>query len=492
MHSAIVAWLPALIWVALVLGGCGGRYFHDAGKPAAVVTATMSEWPAPEYWTGIVFNGKKIGFSHFQLIPDPNESGTYVLNSEAYFHLRILAADKSVYMRSIDRVDSDLRLLRFFYESEIDDSHIQVTGQRNGARLNYTVSNQGESTQGSLALNGTEPVYPSSAIGLYALLQGLELGRRYGFRVFDPQSQTLETVDLMIAGFESSDLFEGSAYRIQSRYKGRSVTTWMDSLGRPLLEMSMHGTMIAALEEENRARRYLTTAALSKDESLLNYSLIRTKTRLPEPEQIQSLTLMIGGIPDTFTLPADSRQRCVRHGSEAECRIRKHGGGDDEAIPEDLAATFAINAHHPRIEAAAREAVGVSSDDRERLSALLGWMKDHIKAEAVDVFSSLDALDGGRAECQGQALLFAAMARTLNIPTRVVNGIVYSTRHQGFLYHSWNECFLETHWVAVDPVLGQIPADATHLKLIEGHRLQELAPLLDLIGQLAIRIEAAF
>jgi hypothetical protein len=43
-------------------------------------------------------------------------------------------------------------------------------------------------------------------------------------------------------------------------------------------------------------------------------------------------------------------------------------------------------------------------------------------------------------------------------------------------------------WVAVDPTFVQLPADATHIKLIEGERPSDLLPLVDLIGKLQVRI----
>ena len=101
---------------------------------------------------------------------------------------------------------------------------------------------------------------------------------------------------------------------------------------------------------------------------------------------------------------------------------------------------------------------------------------------------ALDVLAGGRAECQGHALLYAAMARTLELPTRVVNGIVYSSALEGFVYHTWNESYLDGQWVALDPILGQLPADATHLKLVEGDTPADLLPLIELIGKIDIRI----
>jgi transglutaminase-like putative cysteine protease len=139
----------------------------------------------------------------------------------------------------------------------------------------------------------------------------------------------------------------------------------------------------------------------------------------------------------------------------------------------------------------AQKIVVGADGDLQRIRALLDWIHQHIAKEPVDVFTALDVLKGGRAECQGHALLYAAFARTLGIPTRIVNGIVYAPDFRGFLYHSWNESIVDGRWVAVDPTFGQIPVDATHIKLLEGQNLSDLIPLVDMIGKLKVRILSA-
>jgi transglutaminase-like putative cysteine protease len=119
---------------------------------------------------------------------------------------------------------------------------------------------------------------------------------------------------------------------------------------------------------------------------------------------------------------------------------------------------------------------------------LIRWIKDNIRREAVDVFSALDVLEHREAECQGHSYLYAAFARALKIPTRIVNGIVYSKQHQGFLYHTWAESYQDHRWIAVDPTFHQLPADATHIKFVEGERISDLLPLVDLIGKIKVRI----
>jgi hypothetical protein len=58
---------------------------------------------------------------------------------------------------------------------------------------------------------------------------------------------------------------------------------------------------------------------------------------------------------------------------------------------------------------------------------------------------------------------------------------------KGFLYHSWAESYVGA-WVTVDPALGQMPADATHLKLVEGDSPAEMAPLAGIIGRVKAKV----
>ena len=162
----------------------------------------------------------------------------------------------------------------------------------------------------------------------------------------------------------------------------------------------------------------------------------------------------------------------------------------DGAEARFLASTFTIPARHPTIVATARQIAGNATDARTQIQRLLAWIDANIRKSPADVFNALDVLDKREAECQGHAFLYAALARALGIPTRVANGIVYSDDHQGFLYHAWAESLVDDRWVAVDPTFAAVPADATHVKLVEGESLAELAPLADWIGKLQVRVLA--
>ena len=71
-------WLVVLVFA---LSGCANQYFRDAGAPPAPSDITLETWPNRELWTGVVFNGDKIGFTKRTL--RPTAGGLYEIESEA-------------------------------------------------------------------------------------------------------------------------------------------------------------------------------------------------------------------------------------------------------------------------------------------------------------------------------------------------------------------------------------------------------------------------
>jgi transglutaminase-like putative cysteine protease len=81
-------------------------------------------------------------------------------------------------------------------------------------------------------------------------------------------------------------------------------------------------------------------------------------------------------------------------------------------------------------------------------------------------------------------VLFVALARALGLPTRTAVGLVHIDG--SFYYHAWPEVWLN-EWVAVDPTLGQYPADASHLRFLNGGLARQVE-LIRLIGRLQLEV----
>jgi transglutaminase-like putative cysteine protease len=172
----------------------------------------------------------------------------------------------------------------------------------------------------------------------------------------------------------------------------------------------------------------------------------------------------------------------------AEARTAEDATPPSPAEARYLRSSVTVQSDDPSIRRLAAEIVGGSAVTEERIARILRWLEHNVEKAPLDVFSALDVLQQRKAECQGHAYLYTALARAAGIPTRVVNGLVYSEELQGFLYHSWTESRVGARWQAVDPTFGQLTADATHIKLVEGENLAELMPLTDWVGKVRIRV----
>jgi transglutaminase-like putative cysteine protease len=76
------------------------------------------------------------------------------------------------------------------------------------------------------------------------------------------------------------------------------------------------------------------------------------------------------------------------------------------------------------------------------------------------------------------------LARAVGLPTKVDAGLVYARGN--FYYHAWPEVYVG-RWIAIDPTLNQFPADATHIRLVEGG-LERQSELVRLMGKISLEI----
>jgi hypothetical protein len=496
--------VAATLLVAALLPGCASivesvvdsqlkDYFHDAGAPpAAPVQHELAKLPFSEYWTGIVFNGEKIGFSRLSIQRTAGEPGRYEVRSEATFVLRFLGIEKKVNLKAHDTVGADLTLDRFAYEYFIDGSEMKIAGKREGGELVATIVTGGKPVEQRIAVEGE--LYPSSVIALYPVVHGLVPGREYAYRVYNGELQAVAEVTQRVAAYETSRFFEGSAFKLETNLRGQRVLTWIDARGRPVFELAMNGVMISALEDANQAKRYVALAALNKQESLIEFSIVRPDAPIANPRAVSAMKV---ALVNMSTLPpSDAAQRCVREQEETVCEIRRSGLGTADApdTPQSdsryLSPSITVQSRDPSIRRTAEEIVTGADSTEERIARIVRWMDANVEKAPLDVFSALDVLEKRKAECQGHAYLYTALARASGIRTRIVNGLAYSEQFNGFLYHSWAESLVDGRWMPVDPTFSQAAADATHIKVLEGETLADLMPIMDLVGKVKIRVLA--
>ena len=160
---------------------------------------------------------------------------------------------------------------------------------------------------------------------------------------------------------------------------------------------------------------------------------------------------------------------------------------DSDFFSDFLVGDVFVQVDHPLIVQQAADIVGDSVSQWEQARKLYDWTYDNIEKTIVLSFpSALDVLKTKEGDCNEHTVLFTAMARSLNIPTRIAIGAVWSDALSGFYYHAWPEVFVG-QGIPMDPTLGQEIADATHIKLLNGN-IESWPRLLAYLGQLQVEV----
>jgi transglutaminase-like putative cysteine protease len=157
----------------------------------------------------------------------------------------------------------------------------------------------------------------------------------------------------------------------------------------------------------------------------------------------------------------------------------------ESAFAAWLAPEPLIQSENPRIRAQARLLVNRLRDPGLAAERLVRWVHEVLRREVTDaVPNAVQAFETRRGDANEHAVLLVALARAAGLPARTAAGLLYLDGR--FYYHAWAEVYLRD-WVAVDPTLGQFPADAARLKLVTGGLARQIE-LLELVGTLNIEV----
>lgn len=136
-----------------------------------------------------------------------------------------------------------------------------------------------------------------------------------------------------------------------------------------------------------------------------------------------------------------------------------------ESYPPALAAYLheepGVQVEDPQIQARTTQLVPEANTDILTIvTRLHRHLQDEFSNRDFSGFTdALTALRLGEASCNGKGRLFVAMARTLNIPARLVGGIILSQGNKR-TSHQWVELYINGYWVPFDTIndhFAQIP-----------------------------------
>lgn len=263
-------------------------------------------------------------------------------------------------------------------------------------------------------------------------------GKTLDLEKFRVVSRAYKIVDINDRGYVIENASPISSTKIQ-----------LDKNYQPL-SLNMAGIFKISASDKKQA------TALSKIASKNNL-LIPLDQRIINPTGLSDLRLRIQ-VSDT------GNEEITKTISDSLLSFRGSNSNFDE-VNSYLGETIRYPINHPRFSKLDGSPAEVSSlDDIDRLVNYVNSLLQYREHKAVG--SVLKSLELGYGECTDFTDLFTTLARTYNIPARPVYGIAYQDGSSpGFMFHSWNEIYLQDRWISIDATWNQSPSDATHIPL---------------------------
>lgn len=407
------------------------------------------------------------------------------LTHETRLRLRVLSERRDVRTRITADLNSDGSLRRSVYRIESEGSLYQGRVWRDDRFLRFEAGFGAERSQGEVEV-GDEPIHLPVTARL-AVAARLVPGQELEFSVFDPMAMRVVPLHVRIGRREPvPDRADALAWRIEETLRGLSSSVWLDEAGQVWAEDAMMGFQARADESMDVAQgdRHDSVFDVERGTGVSVGSIRAARTR---PE----LRLEVSGV-DATRLPSNERQHVFEATLVLSRATLEDFGSYTLPHPHEdprgryLAAERWIQSDHARIRALAKEIVGEETDAFAVTEALARWVYAYLeKVPVMSVPDALAVLDSGRGDCNEHAVLFTALARAVGLPSRVVAGLVYVNGR--FVYHAWSEVRGLRGWLPVDPALGQVPADVTHIALAYDD-LWNVSGIIEFVGVLRLTV----
>lgn len=443
-----------------------------------------------EDWMGTYFQGQKIGFTRVQTRWNPQ---SIEMDSTVFFQIRSESIDQSTTINQKTRLGPDFKLRGFSVLQEIAGHRQQVEGRMEANRLIYQIKSRGFDKE--KYMDFSPETFPSSTFLINLMAKGVQVGQKGTLSLFMEPFQMLVDLEYEVLRKESLQ-YQGKPFEtfvIKQKFGGIEATLWVAEEGSVYKETTNQG--FESLKEPAEIAQKLDESLTVS--SLITMSLVKPDQPIDRPDRVREIIFNLQPLSSPDLVPQDQRQKLLKTeklpnglyratveiNTEPKRSLPNELGkpGPDPKYLEDSAE---VQARHPMIRALSREIAGEKQNAWRVAKDINNWVYLNLEKELVDTVTALDALHERRGECQSHTFLFTALARAVGIPTRIVNGLVYSSEYAGFLYHAWPEVYVG-EWRALDPTFGQNEVDATHIKLTEGTQGNPFR-LMEFVGKIEI------
>jgi len=434
-----------------------------------------------ESFLGIYFKQDRIGYVKNRVVE--KDTGGVILYQDAVLYLNIMETNYPIKMHlQADLTNSSL-LEHFRFSLFSPFYELNANGVVHGSEVHFSM-NTGKDERADI-IRLSEPPFISTNMRNYLLQNNLQEGEKFKIPYFDPVTMSGKESTIEYKGFKKELIREqGRIYKLhhfEEKISGIRINFFLDENGKVIKETSPTGFVFLS-EPEFRA-----TDIVYKGTEILSAVSVPAIGSLPDLSKTSSIRYRLD-IPDDIEFDLDQDRQTyqdnilVINKENVLSKDVKVCSGNNNA----LRSTPYIQSDSPYILRQAESIVNNVTNDLEKVKALKQWVYKNLdKKPVLSIPDAVSTLRSKVGDCNEHAALFAALSRSLSIPTRVVAGVTY---HEGtFYYHAWNEVCLDGKWISLDTTKNQFPADLTHIKFVQGETNEQIK-IGALLGRLKIEV----
>lgn len=405
-----------------------------------------------------------------------NESG-FELRQNTYMTFLFLGEEREMLVRSKALLDERLELRAFELKVTSGEYGTDMKGRVRGDEMELEIESKG-SPAVTKKIPVKRPLFFSESLPMIWTPENLRPGKQGTLRIWNPLLMGFEEIDFHVSPSKriSFGSDEVEAFDVILNEKGVETHYWCTPEGVVLKYESPTGLLMV---KEDAWKIFDTLRENRKAlTDLPNLYSIAAGRELPPVEKIKSLRVKIR------TPEGESTQSLQKEDLTALTGRPRTPSSEPDLAPYLEADSF-IQSASPEIQRAAAEMAGSETLLLPAVRKLVqGVHALLIPTPTISIPSASQVLAMRKGDCNEYTVLFTALARALGIPTKTVAGLVYQNGR--FFYHAWPEVYAG-RWVAVDPTFDQVPADVTHLALVEGS-LEDQINLIQKIGKISVEI----
>lgn len=434
-----------------------------------------------ESWMNISQNGRKIGYAHRRF--SRTEKGYHLIES-VFMRINTMGIVQNMTFRTEGKLNPDMTLSSFDFDLRSSLFRFQTHGVVSGKQVTLYTEIPGSEKKTVITLKEkphlANGILESSGIG------GLGIGESRIFHVFDPAAMGHRPVKVSVLGDEVITIMgrERKARKVSVDFMGAKQLAWIGEDGDVLMEKGLLGITL----EQVAKHEALSDLPLASSSDLTEMVSVPSNVVIDDPSALAFLKMKITGI-EKNNLNLDGDRQTLRNDilliqketiPTRPLREASVAGKTDFLKPSPF-----IQSDSPKIQSKVQEIISPDDPVAVKASKLVAWVYKSVeKRPVLSVPNALETLNNLVGDCNEHAVLLAALARAAGIPAQVEAGLVYQRGR--FYYHAWNVLFLGT-WVTADAVMGQMPADVTHIRFVRGEADRQI-DLLGVIGKVRLRI----